>query len=356
MEMLESAEMAFQRLQLSRKKRTFIYSSLQRLMASGVMLSQALAELHDVLSDNGRKNKRPEVKFLKEAIFCVENGDRFSEALYNWVPYQEASVIEAGEITGKLNTSIETALLLMKKRAEINKAIASAFAYPSFLFIVAVFLLHIISSQVIPNMERSMRDAEWTGAAVTLRRMTHLTLDYGGITLAVLAFSLALTVFLLPRWNGNVRIWLDRYPPFSLYRMLYGSTFILTVAAMMQAGISMHDAIEKLNRRANPWLRERLESALYGLEMGNNLGVALSNAGHGFPDRLAIRFITILSSHAGFESSLARYGEDWLNDSVEIIKSISAILLIFALCLLGGIVSITAAGIFSMQNNLMNAL
>jgi type II secretory pathway component PulF len=356
MEIVAAAEQAFQKLQLSRKKRAFIYASLQRLMANGVMLSQALAELYDVMSDKGRKHKRPEAQFLKEAIFRVENGDRFAEALYNWVPYQEASVIEAGEMTGKMHTAIETALLLMKKRAEINKAIFGAFGYPAFLLMAAAFLLYVISSKVIPNMERAMGDAAWTGAAAMLRRMAHLSLDYGGIAAACFAGVVVLTLVILPRWNGNLRAWLDRYPPFSIYRMMYGSTFILTISAMMQAGISMHDAIERLHRRANPWLRERLGDALYGLEMGNNLGVALENAGHGFPDRLAIRFITILSQHTGFEASLARYGEDWLNDSVEIIKSISAVLVGVALCLLAVIIIVTAAGIFGMQENLMNAL
>ncbi|MFD2274653.1 type II secretion system F family protein [Undibacterium arcticum] len=63
--------------------------------------------------------------------------------------------------------------------------------------------------------------------------------------------------------------------------MLHGSTF-LNVGVLLSADVHLPVVLEMLKARANPWLKERIEDALHGVNIGANLGEALHRAGHDF--------------------------------------------------------------------------
>lgn len=347
----------FYRNQFSMRKRVFIYTGLQRLMSNGVMLNVALLRMYEVMSDDGRKEKTPQVMFLRDALFYLSNGSRFSEALYDWMPYREASLIEAGEAAGDIVGAIDTTLHRMRRSNEVAAATKKALIYPAVLIGSLGALLSMVSFFLVPTFESAMRgQADWTGSAAILKLISDFTTNYSWILLLLLWLAVVALAFLLPRWNGKARTWLDRYPPFSLYRLLYGATFISSLASMMKHGISMNDALERMKKRANPWMEERIDGAIYGLQMGNNLGVALENAGHDFPDRLAVKFIRVLSEQRGFDEALEKYGDQWLEDSLDLIQRVAKVLGNIALIIVACLMVAVIAGLFDIYGSITTAI
>jgi type II secretory pathway component PulF len=113
---------------------------------------------------------------------------------------------------------------------------------------------------------------------------------------------------------------------------------------MMRAGISLYDALKLLHQYANPYMRERIQGAMYGIRQGANLGVALGNAGHGFPDKRAIQFIRILASREGFSESINKYSERWLMASIKRIEMLATVSLNSMLIVIGLVMALVVMG------------
>uniref|UniRef100_A0A1A9VZ18 HTH luxR-type domain-containing protein n=1 Tax=Glossina brevipalpis TaxID=37001 RepID=A0A1A9VZ18_9MUSC len=123
----------------------------------------------------------------------------------------------------------------------------------------------------------------------------------------------------LPRWTGNLRFHADKYPPWSLYKNLYGATFILNVDAMLSSGIPIEEALQKmLSASASAWLNERLQATLNAMGSGGeeNLGHALDITGYEFPGEEAIIKMQSLFDTANKEGSLKRFGDKWLEKTI----------------------------------------
>ncbi|MDL4860761.1 type II secretion system F family protein [Halomonas elongata] len=353
---LSELDHKYEKLQLSNKKRAFFYKTLYRLVKNGVGVDKAVGEIFHAVADTPRRKKTPEAKFLTDIGASLSNGSKLSTALYDWVPYQEAVVIDAGEESGRILYALETVLYMMDKKSQLVKAVVSSLAYPVFLMLLGSVLLYIVNARLVPSMERILPGEEWTGAAAILLNVSNFISQYWLHLLVFIFVSIVAFIISLPRWRGRVRTWLDLHPPFSIYRMMYGATFLLLIASMMRAGITLSNSVRLLRKHANPWLDERLEKTALGLDMGNTLGVSLENSGHGFPDVMAVRFVKILGQYSGFEASLTDYGQSWLDESIDRIKRMASAIFVLALVLVAGLVGLTAGGMLSIQQNLMNSL
>jgi type II secretory pathway component PulF len=175
------------------------------------------------------------------------------------------------------------------------------------------------------------------------------------ILLAVLLLAVAFFLA-LPRWNGSARVVLDRYAPFSIYRVMQGSSWLIALSALVQAGMRIETAIEQLGRNASAWARARCEAALKGLRAGRNLGDSLERSGYEFPDREIISDIRLYASKSGFDEALRVLGDQWIADSVERVKGLMHIVFAAALLLVGLVVMFIAAGFGAMQMQLMEIM
>ncbi|MDR5671210.1 type II secretion system F family protein, partial [Burkholderia cenocepacia] len=82
---------------------------------------------------------------------------------------------------------------------------------------------------------------------------------------------------------GNVRAWLDRYPPYSIYRLITGCGFLVALSSLQAAGFTVERSLARLAADATPWLRQRIDDMLFGVKSGLNVGEAMKNAGYRFP-------------------------------------------------------------------------
>ncbi|HFX3455646.1 type II secretion system F family protein, partial [Pseudomonas aeruginosa] len=150
------------------------------------------------------------------------------------------------------------------------------------------------------------------------------------------------------RWKG--RVWLDRtLPPWSIYRMLQGTTFLLNMAVMLNAGIRPYDSLASMIKISPPWLKQRLEAARYGVGLGQNLGVALRSAGHDFPDRQAIQYLCILANRGGFSEALVKFSRRWQETSLKQIELAAGLVKNFALIFIGALMILVLLGAYQAQ-------
>lgn len=354
-DLLSRLDLAVLRLQFYGAVRVELYEALSLLLENRVLLETALKDMHKIFSENGKKPKRVLAAVTYDCYREVADGKPLSKALAKWIPYQEYTLISAGEKSSDLKTAFDNCRKIIVAKQEIVGAILLATLYPAFLMGMICVLLSMVSTKLVPKLIRTSNPDTWTGTASLLYEMSKFVISYGSLTLIMLLLSIVAIFASLPYLKGNIRVYLDKVPPWSVYRMLHGSTFLLNVGVMIQANVSIQDALRMMASQANPWLKQRLDAAFYGLGIGGNLGVALSKAGYDFPDKKAVQFLMILSSKDGFDEALNNFGERWLRKSIQQIQFAAKLSMGTGIILVGVILMTVISGVSGIQDAIQAA-
>lgn len=331
--------------------RISFYEGFQNLVENGMSSNDALKELNQIWSYGGKKPHEPLAIVTRDLMIQLMEGFALSRGLSRWVPYEEASLVAAGERGGSISQACDDVIRVIEAKQQIRGAVASAVAYPTFLIIPLTVLLWMVANKLIPKMAQVSNPESWTGSAYALYALANFVTRYGLFSVCLLLILITLFLTSLSRWTGPARRIADRGPFYATYRMVHGSTFLLNLAVMMRAGIPTNSALEILGEYASPWLRERLAAARHGLAVGSNLGVALDNAEFNFPDKKAIQFIRILASRDGFPEALNRYSVRWLATSVKQLQQLAKVAFAVAMLLMGTVMGLVVDGTQDMQNN-----
>lgn len=332
---------AFAKLQFTSVKRIEFYETVALLLENNVQLNDALLELYEVWSDKGKKPGEPLPMVARACAEALGNGVPISEALLNWVPDQEASMVAAGDRAGTLISTFADVVKLIEYKQRIGAAVKKALIYPFFLVGMLVVLLYQVSVKLVPQMARTSSPEEWEGAMYLLYMLSQFVTHAGIYFLLVIFLLLTGVFYSLPRLTGKIRVYLDHLPIYRTFRVMHGATFLLNVSVMMRSGMQQKEALKLLAQNANEWLYERINGAIYGLDHGVNLGVSLERAEHNFPDKRSVQMISILAERKGFEQAMMRFSERWLEQTIFKIERGAVITLyssIFSVFLVMGLV------------------
>lgn len=354
--MASSLEKWFIKLQFTAKMRTRVYRKLNRFLGNSVSLAQALDIMYGHASEDGKKPKSVQAVVIDDWRRQIRNGKTFGRAIQGWVPDSDRLVIEGGEIAGNLTVAIDKAVLISGSSKKIRNSLVGGLAYPVLLIFVAIGFMVMFGLQVIPSFEEILPRDKWTGIGAQMAVMSDFVRMLLFPALAAIGVMVGGIVFTMPRWTGTWRNRFDRYPPWSLYRLIVGSGFMLTVSGMIKSGIPIPTILSMLQRGASPWYAEKLSRTLYHVNNGHNLGEALHRTGFRFPDEETVQDLRAYAGLNKFDETLEKLGTEWLEDSVQKIERQTGILRNVSFVILGGVFAWIAMGIFSLQQQITNSL
>lgn len=354
--MPSNLEIRFAKLFFTQSARARIYKKLNRFLTNTITLPKALDILWDHASDDGKKPKDSQAIIIDQWRRQVAEGRRLGHAMKGWVPEADRLIIEGGEEAGELPLAIEKAMSISASSGKIKTTIIKGLAYPAFIMCGAVGLLILILKQVIPAFDSILPSEQWTGIGAQMAVVASLVDSFLILFLALAIGITTATVWSLPRWTGNLRVKFDRFPPWSLYRLVLGSGFLLTLGGMLRAGISQNAALDMLRRDASPWYRERITAASKWLNEGFNLGEALQKAGHNFPDKESVKDLRAFAELKKFDEELEKLGAEWLEESVAKVESQTGVLRNLSFVVLAGVLIWIYYGIYSLQHQIAQAL
>lgn len=328
-----------------------IYETIELLLENQVRLETALRELYRVESKDGKRKNDVKAVVLYECMTALSSGRQLSDALKPWVPSEEFQLIAAGERSGMLVESLKDVTRLIEAKKTIVGAVIGGSMYPIVLMAMVTLLLQQIATNMVPQFAKIMPQENWKGAAVVLRYISIFVIDYGVYALGGLLLFTGWVLWSMPNMDrARIRLFLDKIPPWSIYRMLHGSTFLLNVAVMLRAGIRVQEILQTMSSSGSPWLRLRIKAALMGINQGHNIGVSLERSGYQFPDERAVQFLRLLAEQDGFDQKLTSFGERWLTQSVKGVKAASSVMLAVGVLTAGGLIALILAGVVSIQS------
>lgn len=344
---------AWHRLFFGACQRLKIYRSVATLLKNRVPLKPALLTCFDVYSTGGKKTHRIEAIVLQDCLTALDQGCALAEALRRWLPFDEYSAIAAGQRSARLAEALLRAADMIRRKEMMHKAAIHATAYPAFLLMTVGISFYVIAAHVMPKLLRMMPPHQWSASVRLLNWLTQWIAQHGAWLLLGMGALLSAFWISLPRLTGRVRALLDRLPPWSMYRIVHGATFLYNVGVLLEANVPKVELLDMMRTHASPYLRERIDGALRGVKDGLDLGNALAASGHHFPSAEAIAYIRIMGSLRGGDAQLKQFSEEWLEDSIAKLNAAAAIFKQSAIALGGLMIAMIVAGVNGIGSGMM---
>jgi type II secretory pathway component PulF len=328
--------------------RSRLYLKLSSLVKNGKRLQSSIEDLRD------RARKRSETDI--EAIALTEiaehmmNGQSFSSALSAYAPPGELMLIQAGEESGELVTALQLAVRLITASTQMKIAVRGALVSPIFMMLMVLVSLLIVGNVVVPKLAVVFDPDLWTGVARSLYLVSLATQSPWILApiIGIILFCL-LIAFTLPYWTGRIRVFFDILPPWSMYRLILGSGWLLSLASLIKSGVTLSESLIQMNKLSKPWMRERIDATLFYINNGFNLGVALERSQFNFPDREIVDDLVSYAELPEFDEVLYRIGNDWVTDGLEAVQTQASILNIVATLVLALVIIWFSYGTIAVQ-------
>ena len=357
MKQLNAIEVYYAKMvcRMSNAARLKIYRKIASLMANRFSLMNALDRLHDSVSNGGKNPGEPMAIAIASWARALQNGQPFSDALKGWAPDRERLMLSVGDVS-----DLENALLNLIKVTEgttkMIRPIIGAIGYPVFLMMMAVLIIYAIGVYMVPPMLDAAPNTRWRGLARDLVNVSAWIKDYWIIAFSALPVLILIIYATIGVWTGIIRVYFDMIPPWSLYKIFTGITWLLALSALVKGGTPVSTALRALRRDASRYLKERIDATLVYINSGENLGSALAKTNLEFPDPEIIGDLKIYSELDNFEEALEKLANDWLEESVYMIEQKAGILNMVALLSVAGVIAWAVMGTFDMQDQITSSM
>lgn len=350
---LNAVEVQYARLvcNFSNGARLKLYRKIASLMRNRFSLMDALDRLHDGISNGGKNPGEPMAIAIAQWSKHLQNGIPFSDALKGWAPDRERLMLSVGDVSD-LESALLNLIRVTEGSAKMIRPIIGAVTYPSFLFMMAVLIIYAIGAYMVPPMIDAAPDVVWTGLAKDLVDISYWIKDYWIVAFSALPIIMLVIYSTIGVWTGPIRAFFDKLPPWSLYKVFTGISWLLALSALVKGGTPVSNAMRALRRDASRYLKERIDKTLIYINAGENLGQALAKTNLDFPDIEIIGDLKIYSELDNFEEALEKLANDWLDESVYLIEQKASILNMIALLSIGGVIAWAVMGTFEMQDQI----
>ncbi len=340
---------------MNNEKRLQIYYKLAALLRNRFTLMDALDRIWMIESKDGQNVDEPMAIAVAAWSKELEKGLPFSSAIEGWAPMREKLMLSVGDVS-KLEKALINVIKVSEGSNRIIQPLVSAVTYPVMMMILSMVIVVGVGIYMVPPLLEFAKNAQWTGSAKSLVALSGFVRVYWWTFPLALAGVIGAIYFSFSNFTGPLRVTFDKMPPWSLYRMFSGVSWLMSLAALVESGTPIARSMQSLRQNANPYLKERIDKALMFIKNGDNLGTALKKSNMHFPEDELIGDLEIYSELDNFEEALNGVATEYLESSIANIKKEAGILNSFALLLVSGVIAWVLLGVFDMQNQVQSAM
>lgn len=306
---------AADRLMFNWPVRESLYKHLAAQVSNGIAIEIALDSYQLRLERNKKISSQMIVRSISKKM---RNGSTFSNAIANWIPQDELSIISSGELSGDLPKSLTLAVEAKRRMIRINKVMKSAMSSPLIYAIMVYALLWGIGGYVTPGLQQTLPKESASGTIY----MLYVAGDIANSWWVIIPPLLVITIIYiinksLPRWTGKYRIKAEKYFPYSFYRDINGYKWLMGFVALLQAGMPDVEILKRQAKNSTPWMKERLDELGHRMINGKSLSAALLHSGKngmkpfGFPNPDIIDDIASFSGFDDFSERISLVAQQW---------------------------------------------
>ena len=254
------------------KEVSFISRQLASMTSAGLSLVRALYILQE--QQTNKKAKRVLLDIYEE----VQKGKSFSEVLESKpgvFPDLFVSMVAAGESSGTLDQILVRVSDHFANANKTNNKIKSAMVYPIILLVLALAVIVLMFTMILPTFTSMMDPEDMTPLSKGMIAFSDSLINYWYVYLIVIAAIVVL--FWICRRTPAIKLRMDelvlRIPKVGkLISTIYTGRFARNMSNLYAAGLQMVDCIEKsVSVLGNTYAKATLNkgAALFVLESAN---------------------------------------------------------------------------------------
>lgn len=337
---------------LNTEKRMATARKLASLLRNDFTLMNALSRLENIESNNGKKPNEPFAIAMRVWQQNLERGMSFSDATRGWMRDEETLMLTSGNISS-LVVALDNLGRVTNGISRIRRAMWGAIAYPLFLLVLTFAIVVMVGVYLVPPLaDVAGNDVVWRGMARSLIDMSEFTTRYWHIFAICFVVIVAVVWMTIAHWSGSLRTRFDKLPPWNIYKIQASAGWMMALSALVTGGATVPDALRMLADNSHRYMRDILERTLGFIANGDNLGVALANTNRDFPNSEIIGDLAIYADMTDFDKNLAGIANDYLDESVRKMESISNTLNSVGILLVSAIIAWVVLGTFQMQDQI----
>jgi type IV pilus assembly protein PilC len=293
----------------------------------------------------------------------VEGGTSLSEALSKHPKVFDSlyvNMVKAGEAGGALDTILNRLAGFMEKAQALRSQIRSASIYPAVVFSLAMLVLFVVMTLVVPKFQEFLKD---------------LGQDMPALTVAVLKTSEFLRSYwyvflLLPivAWAGlhffgktaRGRFLLDKarlkVPLFGpiLHKNII-ARFCRTLATLLSSGVPILESFAIVKASiGNRVVEKAIEDVRTSVREGEGIARPLGESG--LFDDLIVNMVDVGEKTGELDKMLSRIGESYESQVDRLVKGFVSVLEPLLIIVIGGVVLVIILSIFQPLIKLMESL
>lgn len=334
------------RRRVSRRDLALFCRQLATMLGAGLPIITALQIIE----------KQVENRTLKTATAQILSDLASGEAFYRALEKQSRTfppifihTIEAGEMGGALDETLEHLAIHLEREHEVEEKVKSAMAYPLVVCGVAVLVVVFLLTYVLPTFQTMLNTLQ-----VPLPWPTRLIL---GVSQGVRRWWPAVGAglggagygFYLWYKKPQNRLLLDkallRLPVFgSLHHKAVMSRFSRTLGTLLHSGVALLPALEVVRRTAgNSVVARALERAEESVRDGQGLAAPLDASGV-FPP-MVVEMITVGEETGALEQLLFKLSTFFDREVEETVTRLSSLVEPLLILVMGGIVGLVVVAV-----------
>jgi type IV pilus assembly protein PilC len=310
------------------------------MIDAGLPLVQCL----QILGDQNENKTFKDI--LREVKADVEQGSTFADALAKHPKPFDAlyvNLVAAGEIGGILDTILNRLAVYLEKADALARKVKGAMVYPTTVLVVALGVVILLLTKVIPTFEKMFEDFGGTLPVPTqvVVNLSHFVQEWIGpsligVTLVIIGFNTA------RRRSRRFRRQTDalflKSPVFgSLLRKVAVARFTRTLGTMIASGVPILDGLDIVAKTAgNVVIEEALYDVKAAITEGKTVAEPLSESDV-FPG-MVVQMIAVGEETGAMETMLGKIA-DFYDDEVDTaVDALTAMLEPLMMVFLGGTV------------------
>lgn len=328
----KTIEDGWYKFQFNLTMRIALYEKISSFLINNVAIHTVVQELRNEYQSYNKNDIRAYILNDIENKMRIQ-GLRFSAALAFWVPNTEAMVIQTGEATGAMVESFRNAIKSTKATATIMSTVRSQLQYPVILILMVLAMMWGFSTRIVPQLSSMLSVDKWPESSKHLYSFSMFINDYWQVIALGLVLILVGILSTMNSLTGSPRQLLNFVPPYSIYKSLQSSMFLITTAAMLQTGKPIFEAIDMIRLASDGYVRWELDKIVSRQTAGGSYGESFNV--NGFLERESAIDVSIYSKMSALDSALETIGTNAINASVVRITTICGTVRTFAILAIG---------------------
>lgn len=319
----------------------------------GLKLIQIIEHL--IKLDKKRSGQGIKLRMHKRWMSELKQGKPFGEILKQYAPPIEAMIIYSCETSGLLSMGFELATDVAMMQQEFVRLLKKSIAAAVFNFVGGLLLLSFFCKKIMPSLGSFIPVKSRTGLTSFWLDVSYSYNKWFPILIFIIILLIILIGVVIRLYVGRGRKYVDKFPPFSVYRLVVGCSFLYSVNSLSKAGIQHAKSLEITQKFAAPYLKYRIDRILSYMNQGQSLGEAIMSINLDFPDKDFIDQLELYASQGILDEMFEQVVLDMREEGADFIEKQGAVIKYTGLIMNSVLLLFLAIGFFSMVFNLYGA-